>query len=86
MHLHGMQDRPARCGRWRPNERTPVPQEDVIRARAPAWLALGYGEWILPGQTVTDPDNWGKPPVVWVYNCTTEDGARVLVGGLLEAR
>jgi hypothetical protein len=42
------------------------------------------GEWIDPGQSVTDPNNYGSPPVLWAYYCEAEGGKRFLTGGVIE--
>ena len=48
------------------------------------WYGLGESEWILPGQSVADRNNYGARPVIWAYQCTTESGEKVLVGALAE--
>jgi hypothetical protein len=42
------------------------------------------GDWIEPGQSVTDPNNYGSPPCLWAYYCEAEDGEKFLSGGTLE--
>jgi hypothetical protein len=42
------------------------------------------GEWIEPGQSVSDPNNYGSPPVLWAYYCEAEDGRKFLTGGIIE--
>jgi hypothetical protein len=42
------------------------------------------GDWIHPGQSVTDPNNFGSPPVLWAYYYETEEGKRFLTGGIIE--
>jgi hypothetical protein len=42
------------------------------------------GEWIDPGQSVTDSNNYGSPPVLWAYYCEAEGGKRFLTGGIIE--
>jgi hypothetical protein len=42
------------------------------------------GAWIAPGQSVTDPNNYGTPPVLWAYYCELERGQEFLTGGVLE--
>ncbi len=42
------------------------------------------GEWIEPGQSVTDPNNYGSPPVLWAYYCEAEGGKKFLTGGIIE--
>lgn len=41
------------------------------------------GDWIDPGESVTDPNNYGSPPVIWAYYCETEDGRKFLAGGII---
>jgi hypothetical protein len=48
------------------------------------WYGLGSSEWIEPGQTVTDSNNYGSPPVLWAYYCETASGERFVAGGVLE--
>jgi hypothetical protein len=46
-----------------------------------------YGQaadWIAPGQAVTDPNNYGSPPVLWAYYCEAEGGRSFLTGGVIE--
>jgi hypothetical protein len=46
-----------------------------------------YGQkrdWIEPGQSVTDPNNYGSPPVLWAYYCEAEGGKSFLTGGIIE--
>jgi hypothetical protein len=47
------------------------------------WYAL-QGEWIDPGKSVTDPNNYGTPPVMWAYYCETDKGDKFVTGGILE--
>jgi len=42
------------------------------------------GEWIEPGQSVCDPNNYGGPPVLWAYYCEAEGGNGFLAGGIIE--
>jgi hypothetical protein len=42
------------------------------------------GEWIEPGKSVADPNNYGSPPVLWAYYCEAEDGTKFLTGGIVE--
>ncbi len=39
------------------------------------------GEWIPPGQTVSDPQNYGSQ-CLWVYYCITEDGDTFACGSI----
>lgn len=46
-----------------------------------------YGQknkYMIPGESVTDPNNYGNPPVLWAYYCQTEDGIEFIAGGVLE--
>jgi hypothetical protein len=47
------------------------------------WYDL-KGEWIDPGQSVTDPNNYGGPPVLWAYYCEVEGGKQFITGGIIE--
>lgn len=38
------------------------------------WYGMGDSEWIEPGQTVSDPDNYGGPKAVWAYFCRSKSG------------
>ena len=42
------------------------------------------GEWIAPGQSVTDPNNYGSPPVLWAYYCEAQGGERFVTGAVVE--
>jgi hypothetical protein len=42
------------------------------------------GEWIEPGQSATDPNNYGSPPVLWAYYCEAENGQQFVTGGVIE--
>lgn len=42
------------------------------------------GEWIDPGQSLTDPNNYGSPPVLWAYYCQAEGGNAFLTGGIIK--
>jgi hypothetical protein len=42
------------------------------------------GEWIDPEQSVTDPNNYGSPPMLWAYYCEAEGGKKFLTGGVVE--
>jgi hypothetical protein len=42
------------------------------------------GEWLEPGESVTDPNNYGDRPVLWAYYCETEGGRRFVAGGILD--
>jgi hypothetical protein len=42
------------------------------------------GNWIEQGQSVTDPNNYGSPPVLWAYYIEAEGGGEYLTGGIIE--
>ena len=42
------------------------------------------GEWIKPGESVTDPNNYGSPPVMWAYYCETREGKAFVTGGIID--
>jgi len=48
------------------------------------WYGLGSSDWILPGESAADPNNYGGPPVLWAYYCEAEDGKHFIAGGILE--
>jgi hypothetical protein len=48
------------------------------------WYGLGQKEWLGPGESATDPNNYGGPPMLWAYYCLAEDGTEFVAGGLLE--
>ena len=48
------------------------------------WYGLGNNEWIVPGQSASDPNNYGSPPVLWAYYCECESGKRFVAGSVLE--
>jgi hypothetical protein len=48
------------------------------------WYGLGSRKWIEPGQAVTDPNNYGSPPVLWAYYCESASGKQFVAGGILE--
>lgn len=48
------------------------------------WYGLGQDEWIQPGSSATDPNNYGSPPVLWAYYCQAEDGKEFIAGEILE--
>lgn len=45
-----------------------------------AWYGMGESEWIEPGQTVSDPDNYGGPYAMWAYFCRTKSGQEFVAG------
>lgn len=49
-----------------------------------AWYGLEHSPWILPGQTVSDPDNYGGPPMFWAYFCRTQSGVEFVAGAKTE--
>lgn len=40
-------------------------------------------EWLEPGASVTDPNNYGSPPALWAYYCESEDGESFIAGGIV---
>ena len=42
------------------------------------------GEWIEPGESVTDPNNYGSPNALWAYYCEAEGGKKFLTGGIID--
>ena len=42
------------------------------------------GDWLEPGESVTDPNNYGSPPVLWAYYCEAEGGGKFVTGGIVE--
>jgi hypothetical protein len=48
-----------------------------------AWYAAPPDGWIAPGGEASDPDNYGRPPILWAYHCETRGGARFVTGALL---
>ena len=49
-----------------------------------AWYGLGAREWIEPGESVEDPDNYGGGPVIWAYFCETDTGEKFVAGARLD--
>lgn len=47
------------------------------------WYGLDGGEWIEPGNAVTDRNNYAAPPVLWAYFCETNDGEEFIAGEVL---
>jgi hypothetical protein len=48
------------------------------------WYGLGDKEWLVPGDAVTDANNYGGRPMLWAYYCESEDGAEFVAGAILE--
>jgi hypothetical protein len=48
------------------------------------WYGQGEREWLGPGESACDPNNYGGPPVLWAYYCQAEDGSEFIAGGVLE--
>jgi hypothetical protein len=48
------------------------------------WYGLGSSVWIEPGQAVTDPNNYGSPPVLWAFYCESAFGKQFVAGTVLE--
>jgi hypothetical protein len=47
------------------------------------WYAQ-RGDWIGPGESVTDSNNYGSPPVLWAYYCEAEGGQKFVTGRAIE--
>jgi hypothetical protein len=62
----------------------PVPKQFYSAAEFREWYGLGSSEWIEPGQAVSDPNNYGSPPVLWAYYCELASGQQFIAGGALE--
>ncbi|HDZ22347.1 hypothetical protein LCGC14_0203950 [marine sediment metagenome] len=45
-----------------------------------SWYAVEGDGWISPGETVSDPDNFGNRGALWAYFCETESGVRFVAG------
>ena len=50
-----------------------------------SWYGMGEREWLEPGEQAEDPDNYGPPPVIWAYFCTTKSGIQFVAGKILAA-
>jgi hypothetical protein len=48
------------------------------------WYGLGEKEWLGPGESACDPNNYGGPPAFWAYYCQAEDGEEFIAGNGLE--
>ncbi len=46
-----------------------------------AWYGSN-SEWLSPGTSVTDHNNYGSPPVIWAYLFQLENGPTLLAGAL----
>lgn len=42
------------------------------------------GEWIEPGASVVDPNDFGTPPTMWTYYCETESRRCFVTGGIIK--
>lgn len=45
------------------------------------WYGMD-GEWIMPGETVCDPNNYGGSGCLWAYWCETSEGKQFIVAHL----
>lgn len=45
------------------------------------WYGMD-SDWIMPGQTVCDPNNYGGAGFLWAYWCETSEGERFIVAQL----
>ena len=43
------------------------------------WYGLEHKEWIEPGETVSDPNNYGGSGVLWAFWCETDEGEKFIV-------
>jgi hypothetical protein len=46
-----------------------------------------YGQkndWLEPGESVVDSNNYGDPPMLWAYYCETQSGRQFVAGGIIE--
>ncbi|MCP4645132.1 MAG: hypothetical protein GY851_32120 [bacterium] len=50
------------------------------------WYGMEGSDWIQPGETVTDPNNFGAPPTLWAYYCEIEAGPQFVAGAVKERR
>ena len=48
------------------------------------WYGLKDKKWIQPGDSATDANNYGAPPVLWAYYCQSKSGQRFIAGESLE--
>ena len=48
------------------------------------WYGLSGGEWIEPGRSVCDDNNYGGFPMLWAYDCESEDGAWFIAGEVIQ--
>lgn len=48
------------------------------------WYGLKNTGWIMPGESASDPNNYGSRPVLWAYYCRSESGKRFIAGESLE--
>jgi len=51
-----------------------------------AWYGVSEDGWIKPGQTVSDPNNYGGGDGYWVYYCETDTGTIFTVGAKIPAK
>ena len=60
-------------GTWKLNT---VSGDRYSAAQFRAWYAQ-QGEWLGPGESATDPNNYGGRPALWAYFCETESGKKI---------
>jgi hypothetical protein len=48
------------------------------------WYGVRGDGWILPGETATDPNNYGSRPARWAYYGETASGEAFVTGGVHE--
>ncbi len=51
-----------------------------------SWYELGAGEWLEPGQVVTNPNNHSNLGAYWVYSGTTASGQKFVAGAAWNGR
>ena len=44
------------------------------------WYGLKDEKWILPGDSATDLNNYGAPPILWAYYFQSKSGQRFIAG------
>lgn len=44
------------------------------------WYGVDRDGWIKPGQTVSDPNNYGSGKGYWAYFCLNEQGDEFIIG------
>ncbi len=47
------------------------------------WYGLGKAQWIQPGESASDPNNYGGRPLLWAYYCESASGVQFVAGEIL---